>query len=58
MILYFSATGNCKYCAEFLENLEFQNLSEEIYSYGGITCGSSSGKSAKNGRYINPNVKF
>ena len=93
MILYFSATGNNKYCAEFiasrtndekiislndliknnvsvidcegidkiglvaptydfdlayvvadfLENLEFKNLSKEIYFYGIFTCGSMSG---------------
>lgn len=94
MILYFSATGNSKYCAEFLasktndkiislndmmrkninvidctgeeflgiaaptydfdlayavsdflENLEFQNVSRDIYSYGIFTCGSNSGDS-------------
>ena len=101
MILYFSATGNNKYCAEFLasrtndkiisindmikndvrvldcsgeknlgivaptydfdlayvvadflKNLEIQNLSKEIYSFGVITCGSSSGNSESTLREI------
>jgi len=102
MILYFSATGNNKYCAEyiasktgdkkiislndmiknnvyeidcsgeerlgivaptydfdlayvvadFLEGLEFQNVSEKIYSYGIITCGSGSGNSENSLREI------